>query len=501
MDSNPNLGMRSRLHSYAKTIFAIDLRSLGAFRIVLGLFLLIDLALRARFFCFFLTDAGPFPRDAIPYVPSFRFLFFLSGDAPVQMFLYAVMVLAAIMFTVGYKTRVATVILWFCIAAHHARCPMALSGEDRLPLQFLIWSIFLPMGAKYSVDSWRRPIGANSSPNPYLSLASAAILLQFIAMYLITGLTKSGDAWVDGSAIWRSLGSDYWVMPLGRLFRESYGLTVVMTYVVPAFEWLLALTLLIPFHRNRIRAVTIVLLFLFQVGLLFSIELRMFPLMSNVGLILFVPPAWWEKFHSSAVRRDLEYETRATAADSGRRWRSAAIVRDAVVASLMIFSGVLALQCLSKYRSLPLVPRSSAPAILAGQIGLNQSWPMYSPNPDSHEYKVKLVGIQEGTAGIDILAETVSPSWEKVKRFHEAYRFQYYLERMFHKRKEYPRLMEAYLDWICREWHEAVDSGMNIDRVRYFLEIRDMRPVERQPRRLMLVAEHACRWTGEEDSR
>ena len=59
----------------------------------------------------------------------------------------------------------------------------------------------------------------------------------------------------------------------------------------------------------------------------------------------------------------------------------------------------------------------------------------------------------------------------------------------------------AYLDWICREWHEAVDSGMNIDRVRYFLEIRDMRPVERQPRRLMLVAEHACRWTGEEDSR
>ena len=76
MDSNPNLGMRSRLHSYAKTIFAIDLRSLGAFRIVLGLFLLIDLALRARFFGFFLTDAGPFPRDAIPYVPSFRFLFF-----------------------------------------------------------------------------------------------------------------------------------------------------------------------------------------------------------------------------------------------------------------------------------------------------------------------------------------------------------------------------------------------------------------------------------------
>jgi hypothetical protein len=478
--------MGSRLQSYFRSVFSIDVRSLGAFRIVLGALLLIDLALRARFFEFFLTDAGPFPRDAIPYVPFLRSLFFISGDGSVQALLYGVMVTAAVMFTIGYKTRTATVILWFFIAAHHGRCPMVLTGEDRLPLQFLIWSIFLPMGARYSVDAMRKP---RSGPaTQYLSLASAAILLQFIALYAVTGVTKSGASWTDGTALWWSLGSEYWVLPLGRLLREHYGMTVVMTYIVPTFEWLAALTLLISYKRNVIRAVTIFLLFGFQMGLLFTIELRMFPLMSSVGLILFVPGSWWDRIR----RRDASHSvsTEATDFDCGRSVFT--VARDIGVGFLMILSAILALQCLATYRTLPFVPTWRAPGMLARQIGVNQEWPMYSPNPDSHEFKVKFAGIQEGKRVIELLEEPGGSRWGKVKEFHEAYRLLIYQEKLFHKHGKFPDLVTAYLDWICREWHADANEDDTVDAIRWFYETRDVRPVERQPRNMYFVAQHLC---------
>jgi len=479
--------MASRLQTYLRSVFSIDLRSLGIFRIVLGVLLLTDLALRARFFNFFITDAGPFPRDAIPYVPALRSLFFISGDAPVQVLLYAAMVIVALMFTVGFKTRIATVLLWFLIAAHHARCPMVLTGEDRLPLQFLIWSIFLPLGARYSVDSFRNPVLPEI--RQYISLASAAILLQFILMYVVTGVTKSGASWSDGSALWWSLGSDYWVLPLGRFLRDHYGLTVVMTYIVPWFEWLAGLALLISYKRNLVRTITILLLFFFQIGLLFSIGLRMFPLMSSVGLILFIPGSWWDRFQRQDVPLSEDSQPAGESTGGGPGRRLVTISRNVVVGALMILSVFLALQCVATYRTLSFVPAWSGPGLFAQQIGLKQEWPMYSPDPDSHEYKVKLAGIQEGERVIDILEEPGGPRWEQVKKVHESYRLRIYLEKLFHKHQKFPDLLAAYLDWVGREWNAEAGPEDTVDAVRLFYETRDVRPIERQPRNMYFIAQ------------
>jgi hypothetical protein len=479
----------TRIKSDLGSVFGVDLRSLGAFRIVLGALILTDLALRARFLEYYLSDAGPFPRHAIPYVPILRSLFFLSGDVAMQAVLYGGLVIVTLMFTIGYKTRSATVATWFLFASLHSRCPMVLDGQDYLPLQFLIWSMFLPMGACYSIDAMRRK--SLESDSPCLSPASAAILLQLIAMYTVTGLAKSGSSWADGTALWRSLGSDDWVMPLGAWLRQDYSLTKVLSRVVLWFELLAPLAFLVPFKQNLIRAVAIPAFLFFQIGIALSINLRLFPWMSTAGLLLFIPGAWWDRLGSRSRPREAD-EAELPAEPRGGSRRSVVIARELVVVSLMILAVIQALDCIARNRSISHLASSSVPNALARQIGATQNWNMYAPDPGSHEFRIKVAGIQEGRRVIDMLDTPGATAWKKAKGFHRTYRFQYYLEQLFVRRDSHPELLDVYLHWICSEWHASANPEDRIDAARFFAEVRDLRPVERQPSNMVFVSQYLC---------
>src|SRR5262245_43844970 len=100
--------------------FAIDLRSLAAFRIGLGLLLLADLFGRAKTLREHYTGAGAFPRElAAEYgfdVPVFR-LFLLSEDARVQAALFAVFALVALLLVLGWRTRLVSVLAFVLLAS------------------------------------------------------------------------------------------------------------------------------------------------------------------------------------------------------------------------------------------------------------------------------------------------------------------------------------------------------------------------------------------------
>src|ERR1043166_8836327 len=89
--SSLSLSKNPRYYFLLQNPFAIDLRSLALFRIVLGLLILMDLFIRTQDLRVHYTDAGMFPREALgaDYWNYFPWIFYyLSGSTKVVAFLF-----------------------------------------------------------------------------------------------------------------------------------------------------------------------------------------------------------------------------------------------------------------------------------------------------------------------------------------------------------------------------------------------------------------------------
>ena len=155
-------------------LFGLDLRSLAIFRVGLGLLLLGDLAIRAGDLSAHYTDQGVLPRSALT-ARHYVSLHFLDGTADFQGALFVLAGLAALALLAGWRTRAATVVSWLLLMSLHARNPMILQGGDALLRLLLFWGMFLPLGARWSVDGLLRR-GGGPAGGREVSAASAALL-------------------------------------------------------------------------------------------------------------------------------------------------------------------------------------------------------------------------------------------------------------------------------------------------------------------------------------
>jgi len=149
----------SKLRERARLLVGIDLRSLALLRITAAVFLLIDLADRARLLITNYTDAGAHPRAvALTYyqygLPS---LHLMAGSARVQLALFVLAGIAAALLAVGWRTWIATFVSWYLLGSLHARNELVLDGGDYVLRHLLFWSLFLPLGARWSLDARGRP--------------------------------------------------------------------------------------------------------------------------------------------------------------------------------------------------------------------------------------------------------------------------------------------------------------------------------------------------------
>src|SRR5215218_10030031 len=95
-------------HGKIVELFGADLRSLAAFRVVLGLLMLADLASRATDLRAHYTDAGVLPRTVLLEEVLSRWAFSLNlmnGEPLFQAAVFAAAAAAALGMLVGYRTR------------------------------------------------------------------------------------------------------------------------------------------------------------------------------------------------------------------------------------------------------------------------------------------------------------------------------------------------------------------------------------------------------------
>ena len=135
----------------------ISAKPLGVFRIWLGILILIYLAIMSVEFDHWYTRAGVYRSfESKEAAAPLRFSPLHYTENPqVAHAVFALAIMSAVGFTLGWHTRIMTIVLWVCMLSLYHRNVTSNGGPDVLPVLFPFYMMFCPSGAAYSLDALR----------------------------------------------------------------------------------------------------------------------------------------------------------------------------------------------------------------------------------------------------------------------------------------------------------------------------------------------------------
>ena len=283
--------------------YSLDLRSLALFRIALGAMILIDLVMRAVDLNVFYTDWGVLPRGA--YLDKFanplRFsIHLMSGIWQFEAALFLIAAAFAVALMLGVRTRLVTIISWFLLVSLEMRNHIILQGGDVYFRLLLFWSMFLPLGALYSVDS---ALNTSDPPrsNRFFSYAGLALLLQVAFVYAFSVAMKSGKEWrSEYSAVYYALSIEQMSTPVGRFLLHFPRLLPILTRMALVGEAVIPALLLFPFRSGPVRTFAVLTVMGLHLAFGLSIRLGHFPYICFLAVLPLLPGRFWER---TPVRR------------------------------------------------------------------------------------------------------------------------------------------------------------------------------------------------------
>lgn len=440
---SPYRPLRARFGEVAELV-DIDTRSLAVFRIGIGALLLWDLGTRARDLRAHYTDWGVLPvaaaRDWLG-ARSWLSVHLLDGSTWFQAALFVVAGLCALALLLGWRTRAATVASFVLVQSLQARNPLVDAGGDNVLRVMLFWSIFLPLGAAWSLDSARA--GAALAP-PVRSIAALAIRLQLCYVYWFTALLKTAPAWhEERSAIARALHLDHLVTPLGQLLLEFPGLLAALTVATLWLELLGPLLAWSPWWTGPLRFAVVLLFVQFHlVGLGAALELGIFPWVCAVSWLLFVPTWLWQRLPATLG---------AAPPPSGAWPVGRARWVDAAAGLLLVYVTLWNLQGLGgSFQGLLPRPLQSP----GWALGLHQGWRMFTPGPPEDDGWYVMPGLLADDRTVDVWtgepvaagkprlvsAQMRNPRWRKL------------LTNLWER--DYEGARPLFTAYLCRDWNE-----------------------------------------------
>ncbi len=479
------------LRRVGREVLYVDLRSLAAMRIGLGAVIIGDLATRARHLTAHYTELGVAPQDVVreDYGAScvLSVHWWLSGSPPAVMALFVLNGVLAALLAAGWHTRIMTALCWYLLASLHTRLQLLHTAGDTTLQLLLFWSLFLPLGARWSLDA-RRTSGMPADADRYVSPAGFALLAQVAFIYLFAVAHKIlTPIWRDGEAVLYALNVDSYPTAVGAWLRQFEGALSAFTLATLAWELIGPLLPFIPGITALGRIVAVLGFWALHLGFGLSFNLGIFPFISSVAWLAFLPTELWDRWLPGSA---------APAGAPPRRFN-----RWAGYAALAALGLVFLVNVRSVRIFRGLVP--SPVTKLAGIPRLRQSWSMFTEfaytGPYSGWYVVEAT--RDGAAGagdrepVDLL--TGAPrTWEPPRYATERYgtarwtQFHYY----------YPDPLKSpywapYSEWLCRT-AAGGDARQPVERVAiwYLMRVRDALGAEQIVK--VQLHEHAC---GEPD--
>jgi len=183
----------------------VSARPMASFRIVIGVITLAHLFLLSCDLDHWLTDQGLLQGTearelAGPWRPSP--LQWVQDPTSVRVFVAATALVATFV-TIGWRTRVNTVLLYLMILSIHHRNIPTNCGPDNLLLLMVFYLMLCPCGAAYSLDARRESRRRGTLAEPLiLPWAQRLVQLHLSLIYLDTAVLKcNGATWLGGTAL------------------------------------------------------------------------------------------------------------------------------------------------------------------------------------------------------------------------------------------------------------------------------------------------------------
>jgi hypothetical protein len=183
----------------------ISARPLGAFRIVFGVLLLIYLAIMSVEFDHWYTGAGLLQgTEAREAAGPLRFspLQYVT-DPTVAHFVYGFTVVVAVGFTLGWHTRIMSILLYCCMLSLYHRNVSSNGGPDAVPMILTFYMMFCPSGAAYSLDALKAARKRGSAAEPLIVPWAVRLLqMQLCLIYFQATIIKlQGQLWLNGTTV------------------------------------------------------------------------------------------------------------------------------------------------------------------------------------------------------------------------------------------------------------------------------------------------------------
>lgn len=534
-------------------IFGIDLRSLAVFRIGLGLVVLMDVLQRSTSLKAHYTDAGVLPRGTvISTLNEWRWsVLFANGGLTFQALMFLLTATAAILLMVGFRSRLMTCILWVMVISIQVRNPLLSSGADTLMRLLLFWSMLLPLGARWSIDSAWAHSRTLVKPVRAFSLGSAGLLLQIALMYWFTALLKTGTPWwSEGTALYYALGAGQVTRPTSEFLLQFPILLRILTHATMVLEYVAPALLFLPFLFGPVRTLATASLMAFHVGILLTMDFGVFSWAGVISMACYLPAWFWDvllpklrktlperfgvfrrqitnalkpvtqAFPTGYLSRSLqsghlpsvtgadhddpassrEHSTSGTTFRAG--WQDGGVLTGSRLGNLLAaFCIVFVLAWNISTVSAFTVPREYQP--VAYGMALYQRWSMFAPKPPSatqwYVVRGELVDGQE----VDLLAplvrgdinQVVFLSWDRpddiVNGHYGDKSWRKYIEAIGRTGRSAERMRFA--AYVCRTWNDSYAGDVALDRVEiYRLTQRTMLDGSKAEIKRTLVDDFSC---------
>ena len=382
MDRFPNL------RAHAAFPGSLDARSIGLFRILLGIVLLADLLVfRAPNLKAFYSESGVFGGEQFY---KFGLLEVFTSEAAVLAF-FAVTFAAYTLFTLGWWPRLFGVASLICLWSIHQRRPEIIATDDLALICLLFWSLFLPLADRFAVSP-----RSNVRPGQMVrGLAAFAILVQVALIYFFNAYSKTGPTWSTGVAVSYALIEDLWAKDSAAWLAAHTGLCHLLTYAVKPFEFSMPLLILWPIRNDYTRAAAATLSFIFHWSIFAFVSLGFFPLITSCWSALLIPSFVWDRLSLLKASRVGQTAASGEERQQPHLWRSPS-VRIGKAVNAVLLSAAFVLMLLQNARSLEGLRSWPAPPLLGVLDRTSlfaQRWALYAPDATivSKWIKVKVV--------------------------------------------------------------------------------------------------------------
>lgn len=202
-----------------------------------------------------------------------------------------------IMLTVGYYTRITSVVACLITLAYCHRLTGAFFGLDQVNAMLAMYLMLGPSGAVYSVDRWlaqrQAGQGARNARNEVASSVGSNVAIRLIQLhmciiYLFGGISKMrGEFWWDGSAVWYAVANlEYQSLDMTWLV-DSPWLIALLSHLTVFWEAFFC-ALIWP---KRTRPVTLLLAVCVHGGIGLFLGMWTFGLAMLIANVAFVYPA------------------------------------------------------------------------------------------------------------------------------------------------------------------------------------------------------------------